>query len=141
MNRPPRGYSRLQHRVTRALLDTTDGRELPLSVNDVEVLAQAAVRAAKAEMAPDRARRDCPWGVSGQQVRILVGVANGRTTAQIARSLAIHEDTVKTHLGRLYRAIGATGRAHAVGIGLAMGLISAADINVPAAPAEAVNAA
>ena len=41
----------------------------------------------------------------------------------IARSLAIAEETVKSHLRRIYEKLGASDRAHAVAIALRQQLI------------------
>lgn len=58
-----------------------------------------------------------------RQVQIIVLVAQGFSNEEVGRLLHIHLDTVKTHLRRLYRAVGAKDRAHAVAILLRAGVL------------------
>lgn len=59
-----------------------------------------------------RARRGDP--LTDREVQILSLVAAGERTADIARRLAIAENTVKSHLTNLYAKTGCTNRVHAV---------------------------
>lgn len=133
MTRSLRGYSRMQHRITHAILNAADEHEMPLTVRHVEIIAAASVRAAAVDLTQDHPRKALPLCVSSQQLRILVGVANGLTTLQVAHRLAIHEDTVKTHLRRLYQALGVTGRPQAIAVALKLNLIGLDDIDLPTA--------
>ena len=54
--------------------------------------------------------------VSVRQMHILGRVAAGLTNAEIAAELHVGECTVKTHLRRLYRTVGARNAPHAVAI-------------------------
>jgi DNA-binding NarL/FixJ family response regulator len=54
---------------------------------------------------------------------VLALLAQGFTNRQIAESLLVGEATVKTHLGRIYAKLDATGRHHAVGRALELGLL------------------
>jgi DNA-binding NarL/FixJ family response regulator len=54
---------------------------------------------------------------------ILVGLARGWTSARIAAELVLAEDTVKTHLLRMLRRMGARNRVHAVALGFRYGLL------------------
>lgn len=56
-----------------------------------------------------------------RQVEILRLVARGLSNKEIAAELFIEECTVKTHLYRLYRMVGARNAPHAVAIGLVRG--------------------
>ena len=47
---------------------------------------------------------------------VLELVAEGYSTAEIARALWITEDTVRTHIKRMLARLGASTRAHAVAI-------------------------
>ncbi|GAA0704568.1 hypothetical protein GCM10010193_69450 [Kitasatospora atroaurantiaca] len=125
---PPRGYSLMQHRVTGALLRAAEEQDMPLTVRQVEILASAAVKAARVELGPDRPRRACAYGVSDQQRRILIGVANGLSTKQLAERLNVTENTLKVHIRLLNERIGASDRASAVAIGFKLGLIGIDDI-------------
>ena len=59
----------------------------------------------------------------GPRVQILESVADGKSNKEIAAALSIAEDTVKTHLRRLFEKLGAADRAHAVAIALRQNLI------------------
>lgn len=54
--------------------------------------------------------------ISPRMADVLVGSMKGRTAKQIGKSLFLTEDTVKTHARRLYQALGARDRAHAVAL-------------------------
>ena len=56
--------------------------------------------------------------------------ANGKTNQAIARALDVSEETVKSRMLVLRRKLRAHDRAHAVAIGLALGLLSVEDIVV-----------
>ena len=58
-----------------------------------------------------------------REIQILEAVADGKSNKEIAAALAIAEDTVKTHLRRLFEKLGAADRAHAVAIALRQSLI------------------
>jgi DNA-binding NarL/FixJ family response regulator len=58
-----------------------------------------------------------------RELQILEAVADGKSNKEIAAALAIAEDTVKTHLRRLFEKLGAADRAHAVAIALRQSLI------------------
>lgn len=57
--------------------------------------------------------------------------AAGLSNAQIGRRLNVSADTVKADLTRIYSLLGAIDRAHAVGLGLRLGLISLGDVPIP----------
>jgi DNA-binding CsgD family transcriptional regulator len=69
------------------------------------------------------ARRRPVQELSGRELEILELVADGLANRQIARQLHVSEETVKTHLRRLMRKLGATSRAHAVAVGIRAQLI------------------
>lgn len=58
-----------------------------------------------------------------REIQILEAVADGKSNKEIAGTLAIAEDTVKTHLRRLFEKLGAADRAQAVAIALRQNLI------------------
>ena len=56
-----------------------------------------------------------PWIPSEQQwLDILTVAAEGLTARQIGSKLGLRERTVTTHLGNIYKKLGAGGRMHAV---------------------------
>lgn len=63
---------------------------------------------------PDGPPPDTP---TAREWQILVSLAGGGSIASMAADLGIGEATVKTHMARLYRRLGARSGAHAVGIG------------------------
>lgn len=58
-----------------------------------------------------------------REIEILEFVSEGKSNKEIASLLAISDETVKTHLKRLYEKLGASDRAQAVAIALRQNLI------------------
>jgi DNA-binding NarL/FixJ family response regulator len=54
--------------------------------------------------------------VTHRQAQVLTGLFCGLSGTQIARTLQLSHDTVKTHRRRLYAVLGARSAAHAVGL-------------------------
>lgn len=61
--------------------------------------------------------------LSDRELQVLRGMTDGLTNGAIAAELFLSEDTVKTHIRRLFRKLGATDRAHAVARGFRQGLL------------------
>ncbi|HEV3034438.1 MAG TPA: HDOD domain-containing protein [Solirubrobacteraceae bacterium] len=59
-----------------------------------------------------RPTEPCP--LTGQELRILQGLARGRVYKEIAHELALSVSTVRTHLHNIYRKLGVGDRAQAV---------------------------
>lgn len=62
--------------------------------------------------------------ISPREQEILQLVAQGAKTAEIAAGLVISENTVKTHIQRVMRKLGAANRAAAVALATQMGLLA-----------------
>ena len=62
--------------------------------------------------------------------QVLLLVANGHTNTAIGLRLGIHRTTVDRHLAEIFRVLGARDRANAVAIGLWMGEITLAGIEL-----------
>lgn len=62
--------------------------------------------------------------LTAREVQILEAVAGGRSNKEIAAAIGIAEDTVKTHLRRMFEKLGASDRAQAVAIALRQRLIA-----------------
>ena len=60
--------------------------------------------------------------ITAREREVLQLVAEGYSTAEIARALWITEDTVRTHIKRTLARLGARTRAHAVAIAFREGL-------------------
>lgn len=70
------------------------------------------------------AARAGPAGhVTAQQRAVLNHLANGRTYDEIAAALRVSSSTVRTHIKRLYRALGVHNRLEAVICGCRNGLV------------------
>ena len=63
-------------------------------------------------------------GLTLTQRTVLQGMSQGRSNRDIAETLGISEDTVRSHAASLYRKLGARDRAHAVALGLRKRLVS-----------------
>ncbi|MCX4470041.1 helix-turn-helix transcriptional regulator [Micromonospora sp. NBC_01655] len=73
--------------------------------------------------APARGARGAV-GLTERELQVLLGMAEGKSNAEIGRELFVSEDTVKTHARRLFRKLGARDRAHAVAAGFRAGLVA-----------------
>lgn len=62
--------------------------------------------------------------LSRRQLDVLTRIAEGMTELEIGAELYLTRDTVATHAARLYRALGARNRAHAVALAYRHGLLS-----------------
>ncbi|MCU1617371.1 MAG: two component transcriptional regulator, LuxR family [Frankiales bacterium] len=56
--------------------------------------------------------------ISQRQADVLAGICCGLTNRQIGRHLSIAEDTVKTHVKHILRALHARNRAHAAALAM-----------------------
>lgn len=65
-----------------------------------------------------------PVQLTERELQVLRGMAQGRSNAEIGRSLYLSEDTIKTHARRLFRKLGVNDRAKAVAIGFRQGFVS-----------------
>ncbi|MEO3744251.1 LuxR C-terminal-related transcriptional regulator [Plantactinospora sp. B5E13] len=73
---------------------------------------------------PDRVAPPRRPLLTEREMQVLVGMADGKSNAEIGRELFVSEDTVKTHARRLFRKLGARDRAHAVAAGFRAGLVA-----------------
>lgn len=64
--------------------------------------------------------------LTDREIQILVRVARGENNDQISQGLYLSVNTVKSHLRRLERKLGATNRTHAVHIAHQRGLLGGA---------------
>lgn len=78
--------------------------------------------AGEAEFRLDEARQR-ELGITARELEVLVLIATGLSTREIAGRLFVSENTVKTHAGRLFDKLGARRRTEAVRRGKEMGLI------------------
>jgi DNA-binding NarL/FixJ family response regulator len=59
-----------------------------------------------------------------REIQILTYVSEGNTNKQIACSLGISQQTIKTHVSTILRKLNANDRAHAVAMAIRNGWIS-----------------
>ncbi len=71
---------------------------------------------------PDRAKQD-DLGITPREMEILALIARGMSNREIATTLFVSENTVKTHCSRAFDKLGARRRTHAVQRGKEMGLL------------------
>ena len=71
----------------------------------------------------DARTTDDKGALSVREMHILEALADGLSNKMIAKSLSITEETVKSHLKKIYEKLGASDRAHAVAIALRQQLI------------------
>jgi DNA-binding CsgD family transcriptional regulator len=67
-----------------------------------------------------------------QRTDILVRMANGYTSAEIAAQLWLSEEAIKSHVRVIFADLGARDRSHAVAIGLVRGLVRPDQVHLPA---------
>ncbi|MEV4495296.1 response regulator transcription factor [Micromonospora arborensis] len=84
----------------------------------------AADQADPARPAPNARSSRASIGLTERELQVLLGMAEGKSNAEIGRELFVSEDTVKTHARRLFRKLGARDRAHAVAAGFRAGLVA-----------------
>lgn len=112
--------SDVRHRLEKALLLAVDRLDLPLTVRQVADLSAitADVFDPPASPLPVITVDD----LTGQQLAVLHGLADGERVADTARRLWISENTVRTHKLHLFRKLGvstagaAVDRAHHLGL-------------------------
>ncbi|MFF4890004.1 helix-turn-helix transcriptional regulator [Micromonospora chersina] len=85
--------------------------------------AEAEPAPAGGSQRPGRTPRSA-IGLTERELQVLLGMAEGKSNAEIGRELFVSEDTVKTHARRLFRKLGARDRAHAVAAGFRAGLVA-----------------
>ncbi|SCF15004.1 helix-turn-helix transcriptional regulator [Micromonospora mirobrigensis] len=97
---------------------------VPVQRGDDEVDAEEETDGdAGAQRPPVPAERSSV-GLTERELQVLLGMAEGKSNAEIGRELFVSEDTVKTHARRLFRKLGARDRAHAVAAGFRAGLVA-----------------
>ena len=62
-------------------------------------------------------------GLSPRELEVVQQIARGQTVAEVARALAVSENTVKTHLKSIYAKLGAKTRVRALAAARARGLL------------------
>jgi DNA-binding CsgD family transcriptional regulator len=69
-----------------------------------------------------------PAGLTAREVEVLVLIARGATTNDVARRLSISRKTAGTHIERIYAKAGASSRSTATLFALRNGLLDPLDL-------------
>jgi DNA-binding NarL/FixJ family response regulator len=90
---------------------------------DGEDLVGASMRRAMTERVGSGRVADPAMTLTERELQVLTGMSQGKSNAEIGRSLYLSEDTIKTHARRLFRKLGVNDRAQAVALGFRRGLV------------------
>lgn len=123
---PPRRRTRPADLIAAALARSASVHHMPLSPAQIRILAATAADAVFQPRVVD------PAVLTPLRVELLRMAANGLSEAAMARTTARSGATIKTTMRLIRLRLGAVDRAHAVAIAMARGLITPADVAVPA---------
>jgi HD-GYP domain-containing protein (c-di-GMP phosphodiesterase class II) len=113
-----------EHRAHRpALTAKQAASELRADVRAGRLDAEAVDAVLAAAGQPRGKRRTGPAGLTPREVEVLLLIARGGSTRQVARELAITPKTTETHIERIYAKTGATTRSMATLFALQHGLL------------------
>jgi DNA-binding NarL/FixJ family response regulator len=87
-------------------------------------LLEPSLRRAMAERVVGGRVTDPMGGLTERELQVLRGMSQGKSNAEIGKSLFLSEDTVKTHARRLFRKLGVSDRAQAVAFGFRRGFVT-----------------
>jgi DNA-binding NarL/FixJ family response regulator len=124
-------YEALRAGASGFLLKDASARELAEAVRVVAagdaVIAPSVTRRLIAEFAhlggpraPTRARLD---GLTDRETEVLALIARGLSNAEIAAELVVAEQTIKTHIGRIFAKLNLRDRAQAIVFAYESGLV------------------
>jgi DNA-binding NarL/FixJ family response regulator len=97
-----------------AVASALDGRDL----------LEPSLRRAMAGRAEGGRPADASGSLTERELQVLRGMSQGKSNAEIGRSLFLSEDTIKTHARRLFRKLGVSDRAQAVAFGFRRGFVT-----------------
>jgi DNA-binding NarL/FixJ family response regulator len=87
-------------------------------------LLEPSLRRAMSERVTGGRVTDPMGGLTERELQVLRGMSQGKSNAEIGKSLFLSEDTVKTHARRLFRKLGVSDRAQAVAFGFRRGFVT-----------------
>lgn len=130
---------------SRGLRFLHEGRGLARAKEDRLLLQDIDEKASAAGMTEPRATAQVgrsdkggkPSVLTPREREILMQVATGGTTREIARRLGLSENTVERHINNIFKKLGAHNRIEALRIAAAAGLIPGSPIPGPRPAAEA----
>jgi NarL family two-component system response regulator LiaR len=106
--------------ATFAVLGIWLGVKLNARRHTIEI--REVERPVPASFVPDDSRRE-GLGITRREMEILELIAQGLSNREIAGKLFVSENTVKTHLSRVFDKLGAKRRTQAVQMGKEFGLL------------------
>jgi PAS domain S-box-containing protein len=108
-------------------LTTRDGRDVPVEVSSVGLRDERGAVVGIFGLfyaLPDRSPRAHPdYGLSPREHEVLLNLAAGCSTAEMARRMGISVETVRNHVRRLLRKLGVHSRVEAVALARREGLV------------------
>lgn len=134
---PYEGTARSEKNITRAAeAIEAESEQLfePLSRTHSYVLARAALTAVRIDEPVKKPPVASGARLTQRQVQILRLYAQGLNSPEVAQELGLSQDTVRTHALHILERLKATGRAHAVGLGLVYGILTTDDVKIPGTP-------
>jgi DNA-binding NarL/FixJ family response regulator len=109
----------LQAGASGYLLKSTIRKELVEAIRAVH----AGERRIPREVADELAAHITDDALSARELNVLQRVAAGNSNREVARQLAVSEDTVKSHMKNILSKLSARDRTHAVAIAVKRGII------------------
>jgi DNA-binding NarL/FixJ family response regulator len=103
--------------LVRFLEQVRDGH----TIIDPALTGQIALRAAR--IRPGQSWPGVEHGLTQREAEVLQTIVDGLNNRQIAERLYISEETVKTHVRKVFRKLGVSDRAQAVSFALREGLV------------------
>ena len=119
-------------RPYRDSLSSSGAAEVLRAEAAAERLDRASVAAVLAAAGQPSPRPDRPSGLTPRETEVIVLVARGLQTKQVARLLGISPKTADHHLQNAYAKIGVSTRAAAAVFAMENGLFHRRDLRVPA---------
>lgn len=107
--------SAIRDRLLRLMLDATDRHDLPMTVRQIETLANDVARGFEPPV-------DVP-ALTRREMDVLGGLFLGERAVDTGRRLFISESTVKDHRWSLHRKFGVKSSAEVVACALRCGLL------------------
>jgi two-component system, NarL family, nitrate/nitrite response regulator NarL len=84
------------------------------------------------EEAAAQAKKINRFGLTRRELEIVAGVVSGESNKEIARRLAVREDTIKHHLSNVFDKVGVFSRLELAVFAIHHGLVSDDEVNSPA---------
>jgi DNA-binding NarL/FixJ family response regulator len=93
------------------------------AIVDLDLLRAALQMASSPAARPAEFRRAASGDLTEQEVRILKLMAEGMSNSEVAESLSVSRNTVKTHVHNIFAKLGVTDRTQAVILAMRKGMV------------------